>query len=127
MVWQDGTEEKDIPSTELYFSISLDDHEFFPGEWVVRDSEVGEKQYGTVQYVNHIERTATVKWFTNTNGDNKLTLVNTNEMSVYDLRKHSKFAFRPGSAVKRIPVEQNKLGCVLDSCPEVRFQITNIM
>lgn len=59
MVWQDGTEEKNIPTTDLCCSMSLDDHEFFPGEWVVRDGKLNE-QYGVIQHVNHLERTALV-------------------------------------------------------------------
>ncbi|KAK4874199.1 hypothetical protein RN001_013559 [Aquatica leii] len=117
IVWQDGTEEKDIPTTQLYYSISLDDHEFFPGEWVVQEGK-NEKQYGAIQHVNHLERTATVKWFTYSEGNEKPQLTSTNEMSVYDLKKHTKYAFRPGSIVKRSPVETEKLGIVLDSCPE---------
>lgn len=64
MVWQDGTEEKDIPSTQLYYSISLDDHEFFPGEWVVNDTDKEEiDKYGVIQKVNYLERTAHVSIF----------------------------------------------------------------
>ncbi|KAF5302090.1 hypothetical protein FQR65_LT08640 [Abscondita terminalis] len=117
VVWQDGTEEKDIPTTQLYYSISLDDHEFFPGEWVIQE-EKNDKQYGAIQYVNHLERVATVKWFTYSKGNDKPQLTSTNEMSVYDLKKHPKYAFRPGSVVKRMPLEAEKLGIVLDSCPE---------
>lgn len=63
VVWQDGTEEKDIPSTQLYYSISLDDHEFFPGEWVVKDTTQADASatYGVVQKVDYLERTASVK------------------------------------------------------------------
>lgn len=61
VVWQDGTEENDIPSTHLYYSISLDDHEFFPGEWVVNDNHKEENdKYGVIQHVNYLERTASV-------------------------------------------------------------------
>lgn len=62
MVWQDGSEEKEVPSTQLYYSISLDDHEFFPGEWVTSDTTKGEctEKYGVVQNVNYLERTACV-------------------------------------------------------------------
>lgn len=63
VVWQDGTEEKDIPSTQLYYSISLDDYEFFPGECVVKDTTQADASaaYGVVQKVDYLERTATVK------------------------------------------------------------------
>lgn len=64
IVWQDGTEESDIPTTQLYYSISLDDHEFFPGEWVVYDNqEVNNETFGVVQNVNYLERTAAVIYY----------------------------------------------------------------
>jgi ubiquitin-conjugating enzyme E2 O len=63
VVWQDGTEEKDIPTTELYYSVSLDDHEFFPGEWVVPNANDNTDKYGVVQKVNFLERTAEVTLF----------------------------------------------------------------
>lgn len=62
IVWQDGTEEKDVPTTQLYYSISLDDHEFFPGEWVVSEVKDDSGKYGAVQNVNYLERTATVSF-----------------------------------------------------------------
>lgn len=45
----------------------------------------------------------------------------TNESSVYDLKKHVKFVFRPGSVVKAKPTVEDKMGKVIDSCPQVRF------
>ncbi|KAK5641456.1 hypothetical protein RI129_010003 [Pyrocoelia pectoralis] len=116
IVWQDGTEEKDIPTTLLNCSISLDDHEFFPGELVISDGKT--EMYGAVQHVNHLERTATVKWFTHNEANEKPQLVSTDEMSVYDLRKHLKYEFRPGSVVNQIPIENEKFGTVVDSYPE---------
>ncbi|KAF7284596.1 hypothetical protein GWI33_021878 [Rhynchophorus ferrugineus] len=118
VIWQDGTEEKDIPSTQLYYSISLDDHEFFPGEWVINDSKEDNDTYGVVQHVNYIERTATVKWFIYLENDKKPQALNTEELSVYDLKKHSKFVFRPGSIVKSKPTQEGKMGKVVDSCVE---------
>ncbi|KRT84484.1 hypothetical protein AMK59_2853, partial [Oryctes borbonicus] len=119
IVWQDGTEEKDIPTTQLYYSISLDDHEFFPGEWVIMATEKEDTdKYGAVQSVNYLERTAMVKWFTYLEAEEKPELACSNEISVYDLKNHSKFGFRPGSIVKRKSTEENKLGYVIDSCPE---------
>lgn len=117
VVWQDGTEEKDIPTTQLYYSLSLDDHEFFPGEWVVAEDK-NDGYYGAVQHVNYLERTATVKWFTYSEEEKKPRLVRTDETSVYDLSKHRKFSFRPGCIVKRKPTEPNKMGYVVDSRPE---------
>ncbi|CAH1115912.1 unnamed protein product [Phaedon cochleariae] len=119
VVWQDGTEEKDIPSTQLYYSISLDDHEFFPGEWVVSDNAKDESdKYGVVQSVNYLERTAKIKWFTYSETKKVPEELAINEMSVYDLKKHSKFVFRPRSIVKSKPDQDEKLGKVIDSCIE---------
>lgn len=45
-------------------------------------------------------------------------------MSVYDLKKHPLYVFRPGSVVKRKPIEENKLGHVLDSYPQVSSKMS---
>ncbi|CAH1107433.1 unnamed protein product [Psylliodes chrysocephalus] len=118
VVWQDGSEEKDIPSIQLYYSISLDDHEFFPGEWVINDSKPETDSYGVVQSVNYLERTASIKWFTYSETEKKPLELAINEMSVYDLKKHSKFVFRPRSIVKSKAAEEEKTGIVIDSCIE---------
>ncbi|XP_050297992.1 (E3-independent) E2 ubiquitin-conjugating enzyme UBE2O isoform X2 [Anthonomus grandis grandis] len=123
VVWQDGTEEKDIPSTQLYYSVSLDDHEFFPGEWVIRENSKNELpdesgQYGVVQKVDYIERTATIKWFNYLAKEKKPQYVNTEELSVYDLKKHAKFVFKPKSIVKGKAGQEGKIGSVVDSCIE---------
>ncbi|KAL1494346.1 hypothetical protein ABEB36_009958 [Hypothenemus hampei] len=122
VVWQDGTEEKDIPSTQLYYSISLDDHEFFPGEWVIKDVTLNEvtdsAQYGVVQKVDCMERTATIKWFSHSDKEEKPEALNIEEFSVYDLKKHSKFVYRPGSIVKSKSNQEGKMGKVVDSCIE---------
>ncbi|KAK5639956.1 hypothetical protein RI129_010767 [Pyrocoelia pectoralis] len=116
IVWQDGTEEKDIPTTLLHVFYSQDDHDFFPGEWVISDSRT--EKYGAVQHMDRLERTAVVNWFTYNEGTAKLQLVSTSEMSVYDLRKRPNYGFHPGSVVKQIPIENEKFGTVLDSYPE---------
>ncbi|EFA05319.1 uncharacterized protein LOC659924 [Tribolium castaneum] len=118
VVWQDGTEEKDIPTTELYYSVSQDDHEFFPGEWVVSNSNENSDKYGVVQRVNFQERTAEIKWFSSVDANQEPQELATNESSVYDLKKHVKFVFRPGSVVKAKPTVEDKMGKVIDSCPQ---------
>lgn len=128
IVWQDGSEEKDIPTTQLYFSMSLDDHEFFPGEWVIDGDKEDSDRYGAIQHVNYLERTATVKWFKRDLNEEQLPeVICTNEMSVYDLRKHPKYEFRPGSVVKRTPTVENKIGHVIDSCPEVSRKMRKML
>lgn len=45
--------------------------------------------------------------------------LNTSELSVYDLQKHQKYQFRPGSIVyPSQSVDAQKIGTVLDSYPE---------
>lgn len=65
VVWQDGTVETDIPSTELYPIHHLDNHEFFPGDFVSKanDYSTSQSDYGVIQSVDHDERIAKVKWF----------------------------------------------------------------
>ncbi|ERL91430.1 hypothetical protein D910_08761 [Dendroctonus ponderosae] len=120
VVWQDGTEEKDIPSTQLYYNISIDDHEFFPGEWVVKSSagkdSFGDGKHGVIQRVDYMERTATVKWFQTSQAGKPPLFINSEELSVYDLKKHFKYIYRPGSIVKANPSVDGKIGKVIDSC-----------
>lgn len=63
-----------------------------------------------------------MKWFTNSEDKKEPLELSTEEISVYDLQKHQKFSFRPGSIVKSYPNEENKFGYVIDSCPQVSFQ-----
>jgi len=65
VVWQDGTVETGIPSTELYPIHHLDNHEFFPGDFVSKANDYSPSQsdYGVIQSVDHDERIAKVKWF----------------------------------------------------------------
>ncbi|KAL5284964.1 UBE2O family protein [Megaselia abdita] len=107
VVWQDGTVERDIPSTELYPIHHLDDHEFFPGDFVLSGKEevdVTYRDYGVIQNVDHQGRTANVKWFTTyTAVDNpKPTYKGDTEESVYDLKDHPDFQYRPGTIVIRV-------------------------
>lgn len=65
VVWQDGSVESGIPSTELYPIHHLDNHEFFPGDFVSKanDYNTSQMDYGVIQSVDHDERIAKVKWF----------------------------------------------------------------
>ena len=133
VVWQDGTLEKGIPSTELFpiqhldeqvkaelqfspfwFLYNLKLQEYFCGDFVVRDttdsSVFRPYEYGVVQSVDHIERTARVKWFqTYTGADNlRPTNLDTSEEAVYELRDHPDFTFRPGSIVIQVANFENE-------------------
>lgn len=46
--------------------------------------------------------------------------LHTSEISVYDLKKHVKYVFRPGSVVRSTLPLDNRMGKVVDSCPEVK-------
>lgn len=124
VVWQDGTLEKSIHSTVLYPIHHLDDQEFFPGDFVVEQKDsIDPHEYGVVQKVDHAGRTSIVKWFrTYTAGSEpQPQYLCEQEMSVYDLRDHPDFRYRPGSVVIRVAnFEENQTcftGQVLDNFP----------
>jgi ubiquitin-conjugating enzyme E2 O len=105
VLWQDGTEEVAIPSTELYPIQHLDDHEFFPGDFVTEAKEgFHPHSYGVIQEVNHAERTCRVRWLRTYTESNqpRPQFVETTEMSAYDLKDHPDFRFRPGAIVIRV-------------------------
>ena len=60
--------------------------------------------YGVVQDVDHSARCCKVKWFrTYTEGAHPQPIyVSTADASVYDLKDHPDFKFRPGSIVIRV-------------------------
>ncbi|OAD61943.1 Ubiquitin-conjugating enzyme E2 O [Eufriesea mexicana] len=129
VVWQDGSVEFGIPSTQLYPIHHLDDKEFFPGDFVV-DQKEESRMYGVVQSVDHQGRTAKIKRFkTYTCSQNpQPTLLEEREVSVYDLKDHPDFQYRPGTLVIRIAnFEGEDAGCtagqVLDNYPEGRVKV----
>lgn len=63
VVWQDGTIESGISSRQLYPIHHLDEHEFFPGDFVLSGENMSYRHYGVVQRVDYVGRTAVVKWF----------------------------------------------------------------
>uniref|UniRef100_A0A1A9WYQ4 UBIQUITIN_CONJUGAT_2 domain-containing protein n=1 Tax=Glossina brevipalpis TaxID=37001 RepID=A0A1A9WYQ4_9MUSC len=107
VVWQDGTTEHNVPSTELYPIHHLDTHEFFPGDFVTSGKEevdVSYRDYGVIQTVDHIGRIAHVKWFTTytSTDEPQPTYKGDSEVSVYDLKDHPDFQYRPGTMVIRV-------------------------
>lgn len=109
VVWQDGTVETNIPSTELCPIHHLDDHEFFPGDFVLAGNtdplhNPSFRDYGVIQNVDHHGRTAKVKWFsTYTCTEEPQPSYNgESEVSVYDLKDHPDFQYRPGTIVIRV-------------------------
>ncbi|XP_011313716.1 E2/E3 hybrid ubiquitin-protein ligase UBE2O [Fopius arisanus] len=129
VVWQDGSVELGIPSTQLYPIHHLDDKEFFPGDFVI-DQKEESRMYGVVQSVDHQGRTAKIKWFrTYTSSQTpQPTFLEEREVSVYDLKDHPDFQYRPGTLVIRIAnFEGEDAGCtagqVLDNYPEGRVKV----
>uniref|UniRef100_A0A182LUL4 UBC core domain-containing protein n=1 Tax=Anopheles culicifacies TaxID=139723 RepID=A0A182LUL4_9DIPT len=109
VVWQDGTIEPNIPSTELRPIHHLDDHEFFPGDFVLAGNTDPAKNpsfrdYGVIQDVDHHGRTARVKWFSTytCTSEPQPTYNGESEVSVYDLKDHPDFQYRPGTIVIRV-------------------------
>lgn len=75
VVWQDGTVESGVHSTQLYPIHHLDNHEFFPGDFVTKANDIstGATDYGVIQCVDHDARIAKVMWFNvYTNIDNPM-------------------------------------------------------
>lgn len=102
ILWQDGSVERECPSTDFFPIHHLDGHEYFPGDFVVESKrEFNHDLYGVVQHVDHDERTAQIKWF-KVHGNQKPEFVSEQEVSVYDLEDHPDFNFRPGSCVARL-------------------------
>ncbi|CAI9728364.1 Hypothetical predicted protein [Octopus vulgaris] len=106
VVWQDGSIELGIPSPELFPIHHLDELEFFPGDYVLdaKDSATS-NIYGVVYSCNHAERTCLVKWMKvydagKSNRPEEISLKS--EVSVYDIKDHPYYKYRPGYAVIRV-------------------------
>ncbi|XP_035223803.1 (E3-independent) E2 ubiquitin-conjugating enzyme-like isoform X2 [Stegodyphus dumicola] len=104
VVWQDGTVEHNILSTSLYPVHHLDSHEFFPGDYVVDGKDSRPYEYGVVKQVDHSGRTALITWLKtyHAGGDPHPEVLSEQEVSVYDIKDHPDFKYRPGSCVIRV-------------------------
>lgn len=131
VVWQDGSVEPTVDSSNLYPIHHLDDHEFFPGDFVVEAVDgFHPHSYGVVQEVDHQGRCAKVKWFkTYTAGNQPQPLFLSNaDVSVYDLKDHPDFKYRPASIVIRV-ANYETAGCgmgagqVLDNHPSGQVSV----
>ncbi|XP_037293692.1 (E3-independent) E2 ubiquitin-conjugating enzyme isoform X3 [Manduca sexta] len=147
VVWQDGTIEMGIPSTQLYPIHHLDGQECFPGDFVVSGAANVEenqqppeeqlayemlkhREYGVVQRVDHHGRTAIVHWYrTYTSTDDPVPqMLHESEVSVYDLKDHPDFQYRPGTVVIRVANftgedEKCTAGQVIDNYPTGRVKV----
>lgn len=134
VVWQDGTIESDIPSIDLCPIHHLDDHEFFPADFVLAANDSANanpsyRDYGVIQKVDHLGRLATVKWFsTYSNLDEPMPMYKGESVvSVYDLKDHPDFQYRPGTIVIRVANftgdECSSAGQVVDNYPEGKVKV----
>lgn len=137
VVWQDGTIEMGIPSTQLYPIHHLDGQECFPGDFVVggtasndENVQLKHREYGVVQRVDHHGRTAVVNWYrTYTSLDEPIPqFLSESEVSVYDLKDHPDFQYRPGTVVIRVANFTGEdanctAGQVIDNFPSGRVKV----
>jgi ubiquitin-conjugating enzyme E2 O len=104
VVWQNGTIEEDIPSIFLYPVHYIDEHDFYPGDFVVENNDNLEFfNYGVVQKSDFLSRIATVKWFKVPHDSETAQFVAQQDVSVYDIKDHPDFSYRSGCCVVRIP------------------------
>jgi ubiquitin-conjugating enzyme E2 O len=94
-----------VPSNQFYPVQHVDSHEFFPGDFVVENrTEFTYNTYGVVQKVDHAARTAVIQWL-EYNPDEPPKQKELESVSVYDIKDHPDFQFRPGSCVIKIQSE----------------------
>lgn len=125
---QDGTYEEGISSIELYPIHHLDDHEFFPGDFVIRADSSDPRTYGVIQRMDHAERVAVVKWFEAYSyaGEQKPKELEEAEMSVFDIKDHPDFRFRPGTIVIRVANLADQscgAGQIMDNYPDGQVRV----
>ncbi|TMW82563.1 hypothetical protein EJD97_005622 [Solanum chilense] len=87
--WQDGSTERNIPSTLLKPISDIGVHDFLVDQYVVLDNS---EHLGVVKSVNHREKTTTVKWINRLNED---------IISSSRLNRHHLFNYHLGNLVFR--------------------------
>ncbi|XP_022179358.1 (E3-independent) E2 ubiquitin-conjugating enzyme UBE2O-like [Myzus persicae] len=129
VIWQDGTRETGVSSTDLYPVQTLDDLEFFPGDFVTEKNPASDV-YGVVESVDHAERTAHIQWFKVYPENPSLpNPIEKTYFSVYDLRDHPDFHFKSGCLIIHINPDTNPdsntltAGQVLSAGPDGRILV----
>lgn len=99
VVWQDGTVESNILSTDLYPVLHLDENEFFPGDIVTENTDSPPvEEYGVIQRIDHRGRTAEVAKYRMYKADAENPQpeeLGVEEVSVYNIREHLEFNYKP--------------------------------
>lgn len=106
----------------------MDDHEFFPGDFVIRADSSDPRTYGVIQRMDHAERVAVVKWFEAYSyaGEQKPKELEEAEMSVFDIKDHPDFRFRPGTIVIRVANLAGQscgAGQIMDNYPDGQVRV----
>lgn len=122
IVWQDGRVENDVPSSELSTFYRTDGHEFFPGNIVTETAgDTTLQRYGVVKTVDRVAKTAVVGMFkTYMAGDDPHPEeMGTQDVSIYDIRLHPDFKFKPTTLVIRVANHEDQnpesmIGLVVD-------------
>jgi len=97
VVWQDGSEQENISSTEVLPVLHVDDLEFFPGDFVVDKTVAAHtSEYAVVLKSDHAQRTCEVKWIDKEENEGS------ESVSVYDIGPHPNFNFKMGDIVGRL-------------------------
>lgn len=125
VVWQDGTVESGILSTELYPILHMDENEYFPGDFVVEDTDNPRAdEYGVVRRMDHCARTAEVaqyRMYKAGAAEPHPEELRVEEVSVYNIREHPDFNYKPTYFVFRNPQPHVEsavpVGQILDIMP----------
>ena len=86
VIWQNAELQESIPSSHLLPVRHVDNHELFPGDFVVENkSEFTYDRYAVVKQVDHSARTAVIMWFKD-DGLGNPKEDGTESVSVYDIK-----------------------------------------
>ncbi|THU71247.1 hypothetical protein C4D60_Mb08t33550 [Musa balbisiana] len=110
VAWQDGTAEFGLQSTSLIPFDTPNDHEFFPGEFVVEkaqnegSSSSETTRLGVLRSANSQEQTVCVRWLKPASRPGDLKEFNGEEVvSAYELERHADYDYFYGDVVVRLP------------------------
>lgn len=132
VVWQDGTVESDVRSTDLYPVLHMDENEFFPGDFVMENTgDAPSEEYGVVQRVDHWGRTAEVakyRMYTVDAENPQPEELGVEEVSVYNIREHPELNYKPTYFVAKGPIPDVEgavvpVGQVVDILPPGQITI----
>ncbi|CAL9130869.1 unnamed protein product [Musa textilis] len=110
VAWQDGTTEFGLQSTSLIPFDTPNDHEFFPGEFVVEKAQNDgggsseTNRLGVLRSANSQEQTVCVRWLKPASNPGDLKEFNGEEVvSAYELERHADYDYFYGDVVVRLP------------------------